>query len=558
MEPVEQPSPELQIAQTIDRGGLIPITPDQNPRYRREASVRCFSWTVPAGTPGAPSLRGRSDAPEDWDRFVHPEGQVYFRRRSNPIVLTESSICKPDVLEKLNDWIAMLVDWAAELGQDLSESVHIWAHLSEDQESCFYCFVDHARHSVFWLEECSSDQLGIERTASIHHLAHSFEEQYWLHVEHFPMGIAYVAEEILDNVINVFIHGCGDLLTSPNSAFPYNLKDAQDILNLLHGCRSRLSDQHVIWAIARVTAIISGWRRTVHYGEEHARLSYDQDIVKCSVPQRNICLRTLGFAVCNLQEQYYSKLEDIFHNDSVSQRCWPLFRSDLMDDWSHWMKLSFGLLIANVLMLPVSWSPAVTLSSILFSTASVSMALVLSQHLSPIAYKHAWHYLYSRRRRYGFMPLALAFSLPKAFFAYGLATFIAQAVCMVFRFFNPAQIPIVALVAGAVIAFLATAVSVALQPSKFDMAADEAALAEDDEEAACEDGDDGLTVYEPEPAPTLAQRIEQWLRGAIKERHFSFKSHKGIDMVGDIEKGDAYLLPVAEIDQKLAAYTLPY
>ncbi|TFY69317.1 hypothetical protein EVG20_g3202 [Dentipellis fragilis] len=488
---VDFPEKALKAVFHASRGGLLPTLPAENPRYSTESSVTCSHTTIPAWTANQSGLPQLLSVPRGWESFVHPEGKVYFRRRSHPVILTESYICRPEIFTALLSWIGVIEDWIRELPLVLHESVHIWAQLSADQNSCMYSLIDHAQRSVFWLQALTTDVLGLSESVSQSHLSQLLQEQYWAHVEHFPMGIERLPSEASTQLIDIFTHAYADNITSATSTFPYPLEECTQILQLLRDSQGRLSEAGTICFVARIWTFICNNRHLNHWGQEICRMSRDQKISSAAPPKSSILLSALSCLGLNCQQHYRSGLDDVYHDSIVYLHVWKTFVRNTLEDWSMWSKMSFALLIANTLTLPMAWSQALTLASTLLCLSSFVMSLVLHQHLTSIPEGislEASTYLYEHCGTYGFAPLALVYSLPKSLFVYGLLCFCTQAVCMLFRFFDPSIVPIIAGIAIAVVGIAALAIARILCPSP----------ASDD--------------FEPRPSVSTWSRLTSWLR----------------------------------------------
>ncbi|KAA1472052.1 hypothetical protein DENSPDRAFT_750253, partial [Dentipellis sp. KUC8613] len=284
-----------------------------------------------------------------WESFIHPEGKVYFRRQAHPVILTESYICRPEVFTALTSWISVIEDWIRELPLVLHESVHIWMQLSADQNSCMYSLIDHDQRSVFWLKALTTDVLGLMETVSQSHLSQLLQEQYWSHVEHFPMGIGRIPSDASTQLIDIFAHAYAvraplhnhrlDTLTSSTPTFPYELEECTQILQLLRNSQDCLSEAGTICFIARIWTFICNNRYLNHWGQETCRMSRDQTIISAAPPKTSILLSVLSCFVLNCQEQYHSRLDDVYHDSVVYLYVWNAYVRHTLEDWSMWSKM---------------------------------------------------------------------------------------------------------------------------------------------------------------------------------------------------------------------------
>jgi hypothetical protein len=106
--------------------------------------------------------------PPQWYAYTHPEGQLYFHRRSVPRIVTEAYIYNPDIMAKVNSWSRMIEELAAEKNIVLSDDVELFLQIDDDD--CTYYFVDHATRMEFWLDEVNTNDLNISGVVSASHL----------------------------------------------------------------------------------------------------------------------------------------------------------------------------------------------------------------------------------------------------------------------------------------------------------------------------------------------------------------------------------------------------
>jgi len=89
----------------------------------------------------------------------------------------------------------------------LSENVELFLQPEEsDDDACGYYFVDHASRTDFWLEDVSSEDVGIPASTSPAQLRWALQEHYWMHVEYFPMHDGAIAPSAISELISVLLH----------------------------------------------------------------------------------------------------------------------------------------------------------------------------------------------------------------------------------------------------------------------------------------------------------------------------------------------------------------
>jgi hypothetical protein len=103
-----------------------------------------------------------------WSAYTHPEGQLYFYRRSAPRIVTEAYIYNLDIMAKVSSWSRLIEELIAEKNIVLSDDVELFLQIEEDD--CAYYLVDHATRTEFWLDELSTDDINIPGVVSTSHL----------------------------------------------------------------------------------------------------------------------------------------------------------------------------------------------------------------------------------------------------------------------------------------------------------------------------------------------------------------------------------------------------
>lgn len=76
----------------------------------------------------------------------------------------------PAVRDEIAGWVAFLEAVIVDLGIYLTPSVEIWMHLGETMGTLKYYFIDHSKHTVFWLDNLDSAAVGLPESVSASHL----------------------------------------------------------------------------------------------------------------------------------------------------------------------------------------------------------------------------------------------------------------------------------------------------------------------------------------------------------------------------------------------------
>lgn len=105
-------------------------------------------------------------------RFVHPEGQPYFVLNSefDFAVVTEANVDDIETEARILDCLELANKELQDHGIKVPPQCELFLELGEDPLSCNYYFVDHIGRALFWLEDLSSEFLGIPVAMSPSHL----------------------------------------------------------------------------------------------------------------------------------------------------------------------------------------------------------------------------------------------------------------------------------------------------------------------------------------------------------------------------------------------------
>ena len=103
--------------------------------------------------------------------LIHPEGQPYYFRDCELKIVTEASINRSEVWDKLSEWINGVEGALRCKGILPTESMELFLQPHEDWKSCGYYFANHATRSLFWLDQVSSELIGYDGNTSFSHLS---------------------------------------------------------------------------------------------------------------------------------------------------------------------------------------------------------------------------------------------------------------------------------------------------------------------------------------------------------------------------------------------------
>lgn len=408
-----------------------PTTSVRTTRYERTSRVDPSFVNIPAGFGSYANEAEPRYLPLAWSAFTHPEGQAYFVCHAEITVVTEAYLYSPEIQNKVAFWIDEFNARLLSAGIRLPGTSELFLELDESSDSCGYYLVDYASRVEFWIEEVDSDDLDIPTAVSLSHRRLTLQEHFWTHVEHFPSHHAKEISLERDELVHVFSHARADQMTSANSTFPYSAKQCTEFLELLNSAPCTITSPYSTALIARLWSVVYNHRFSIHYGEEHARLSRDQSILDIPKVSRSIPFRMASRLLFKIPDAHLQVLDSLYVDNLVYVEHWRDAMTAIHEEWlmcSYW---GFGLMIVDMLSLLVPGSNRmVALASMLLCNITLVSAIV---HLAKHHRATKWHaadaaeYLAdARSESSGFQWTALAFSLPKASLLWALGIFSCQ------------------------------------------------------------------------------------------------------------------------------------
>lgn len=417
---------------------LRPATSTTTRRYEKLLWVDAYHTTT------APGLRLRSSPKSKWLSFVHPEGQLYHHMKCGHFsVVTEENVLNNETDNLLSSYLTVIENRILECGILLPQACELFVELRFDESSqtstCAYYFVDHYSRCLFWLEPTSSELLDMGMVVSDSHLDTALERLYWVHIEFFPMHVcAQMTPLILDNLISVICHGMTDRMTSRTSTFPYTEGKCDQLLRTLSLRRGEPLDGHTLCFVARLWGAINNQRFMTYYGQENAQLDRLHPPMPEHIVDRPWMRALANLMLWGIPNHHYSKLHDLFVHDQVFVDHWQTFITACVSEWRGLLVLAFSVLIASIL---ISMLPRASLSSamapILAACSSIlSGSILLLKHhgFEDATASFAAHFLRAAKTSdWGFLPLSVVYSMPKAMYFWSLGLMIAQFVFWISR-----------------------------------------------------------------------------------------------------------------------------
>lgn len=125
---------------------------------------------------------------------------------------------------QIDAWAELIEDILDNREIDLSDSMELYLELDHSTAKCLYYFVDHSTHTLFWLQELSTDHLWMKPVVSESHLRRcvefyfggrinrccsgmALEEQYWTHIEAFCSHSFNYISISREQLIDIFMQG---------------------------------------------------------------------------------------------------------------------------------------------------------------------------------------------------------------------------------------------------------------------------------------------------------------------------------------------------------------
>jgi hypothetical protein len=460
--------------ENLNGTNLLPILPTfvRDARYQGDARVELNSTIISLGAHfcSAPSYRSQG-----WTVSVHPEGKRYSHNDMEDGIsfVTEAYVTDPVVAEKLEGCIAMIRGLAAKENLQLQETTDLFLEYDHDLGNCSYWFADHAHRTVFWLHEVDTSLVGLPDSYSKRHLQYALEENYWIHVEMFPATASQYSMTALNELYIIFLNARADALTSDIPTFPYTAKECERFINLLQSSKvtEHASNPYITTFVARLWVVVANHRFFSHFGEDHCRMSCIHSVVEAPAGKRGLVqglvLKAISKALFDLPTEHRERLEMLWVDDLVYSSAWRKHVSERVEDLVQKMTWIFALTIANILIIPISYCPALNNSSIILCILGLCITLVLYQEqrkLVDTGSSAGAAYLDTHNTSYGFEPTAIVHSLPLATFVWAFFLFAIQGFWMTFGDL-PVRILLPTIISVAVVlALVCFGVYVALHP----------------------------------------------------------------------------------------------
>ncbi|KAK0189894.1 hypothetical protein F5146DRAFT_1139392 [Armillaria mellea] len=389
----------------------------------------------------------RSEPPQPWISYIHPEGARYFCCEHNLFTIyTDARLFDLEILQAVRHFVDRVDEYLTchdivVLFDPKEVDLVLDVTLSESKRTvCGYYFAYHANRTVFWLDDFeSSERLWFKTNGvtSSDHILHEIQSQYWHHCALFPSPRC-ASQAVIDELRDIVLHAIGDSIVSSTSTVSYSMEELRGMLQLLP-VKSRETGP----GVSRIAFIVM--KRFAHerflqfYGEPAARLNRGTSIYdKNRVHKRSLLFHILKCLLFAASCAHLREIEYMLSDGLLSQVAWRDFVEKICKDWSHLTLYSTVLINADIAFLsiqsvdaspPSSPLKIVIYLSILSSLGSLFFALLLLRRNNPRAnistceaVKIMNSYQDSSCR---YDSIAIIYSLPYALLIWGILFFVA-------------------------------------------------------------------------------------------------------------------------------------
>ncbi|KAG8216880.1 hypothetical protein J3R82DRAFT_7147 [Butyriboletus roseoflavus] len=437
---------------------LNPVTSLNTSRYDSSTPVQLCPQVIRRG----PTARRRSvQSPR---RFVHPEGQPYFvlTGEFDFAVVTEANVEDERTKGRILDCVRVVTKELQSHSIKVHPRCELFLELGDNDMTCNYYFVDHVGKELFWLEDIGTELLDIPAAMSSSHLERALERLYWVHVEFFPMHHDSHEQEfsqIADDLYNIISHGQADRLTSNTSTFPYTADTCRQFLKLLSRKRGQRMDGYTLCYAARLASAIMNQRFITFYGQRSAQLDRLQEMFPTDVVEHKWLSTVADLVMWSIPRHYDSLMQDLYVNEQVYADQWTHFISICLADWTSSISSSFPVLIAALILANVRGGTVFTsIPSVLSCAISIASGSCLHLSHQPLAESSATvgaRYLrFAKWNSLGFLPSAVAFSLPRAGYLWGVGLLTAQFIFIASQSVSRFVALLIACVIAAILVFM--------------------------------------------------------------------------------------------------------
>ncbi|KAM5534004.1 hypothetical protein V8D89_012324 [Ganoderma adspersum] len=442
-----------------------------------------------------PPINGIEFRPETlgtlgWKAYEHPEGSVYFRAAN---FYTNLWLYDATALEAIEDVVDKIRAELASFPELSGKDIEFGLDMFEDDEpgtgpgdtlGCYYA-VDMTSREVFWLQEvasnfyCDDTELKI---ISREHLRYGARMSYWWnaalsdigfrdHCYMFPHGRS-LPPDMVSELRAVLSYNMFDKTTSTSSVSPYNEDDAHHLFQMFREMKASGASGHYIRPeqvvmTARMQSTFMREKLLHFHGERYAQLDSNKSVFEEDPKDnhRSGLFRALSLVFFWGPHVYYEQLSRTWVDNKVNYDSWRNFVGGLQADWTAYIIPSLIILTANVGFFAIesidqggfvatdrTFGQTASYISTFLNIGCVAASLGLAEQHRLSSHRTAEAavtYLCGRAlSKGGVERLAVIFSIPAAFFRWGLVSLATAMFCMSLQETSGATRIAVCIVAG--------------------------------------------------------------------------------------------------------------
>ncbi|KAG6847623.1 hypothetical protein H0H93_006975, partial [Arthromyces matolae] len=341
--------------------------------------------------------------PPQWSPHINPEGQLYFYKDATIPVVTEAYLYDQKVMERVDYWIKDIEDTLPKKGIVLSDKVELFIEVDDDNDCAFY-FIDHHTRTQFWLDNVTTEDMGIDPVVSPSHLSSSISKTSLL--------------------------GAENQMTSRSSTFPHDANECSRFVKLLRSFQGSPEDGYMRCVIARLYHLMLKHRVNTHYGQEYARLHRNQSILADTARESRVLHILTSLLTFGTSKKYVARLNNIYLDQQVYAHQWQPFIKDALYDWRTISSLALLAPISCLVFFFIPSAPIITFICASFFGISFMSSIFLIHRLETMSNataKVASIYLGDiRSDRFKFQLAAFAYALPRASFFWGIVAYMVN------------------------------------------------------------------------------------------------------------------------------------
>ncbi|EIN05627.1 hypothetical protein PUNSTDRAFT_137726 [Punctularia strigosozonata HHB-11173 SS5] len=453
---------------SLDDHGIFPIDTHSVNRYAR-------NFVVPSHKSGLqlpPMTMDYIDTPLPlgWDRYVHPEGPVYYHHPTENF-LTDARICDPDVYEKIQTAMKIIEEVKHSHGSEFPQDAEIVLELPSEgdgKESCYYYCVNHQERILFWLDVMDLHStighvLGVENMS---HIKVELSAHYWTHWEYFPLQ-RRISEDLLRELLGIMMHsGVGniDMFTSRRSTSPYTHEEVMTIMEFVKNVNYvQEIGGYSACVVGRMMALFHHNRFLHFHGQHAARLNYSQPLHAESQHPPTLLITVVSPLLFFAPDIHLRHFRMIWVDKIVHEHAWRKFVEKIQQEWDKFLLPSTVLLSVNVAFLAIpsvdqtnqapnfisiggnstfsnlsnfdfdlaspqrSWAQILSYISTTASIGTIILGMILDRHYRLNHHMSAADASDTLQKRahpfYGLEVLSILYALPYALLMWGMVTF---------------------------------------------------------------------------------------------------------------------------------------